>query len=76
MDGQIDVHYSLPKDNELEKRCDRDKNQGTLFLTLTNSARPFTDEEIRAVFGVFGDIKIIKPFKDSSKCVLLPGTQQ
>ncbi|WAQ89595.1 hypothetical protein PtA15_11A285 [Puccinia triticina] len=61
----IDVHYSLPKDNELERRCDRDKNQATLFLSINEASRPIIDGELRAKFEIYGEIRSIKPFKDS-----------
>ncbi|KAA1068737.1 hypothetical protein PGT21_014172 [Puccinia graminis f. sp. tritici] len=61
----IDVHYSLPKDNELERRCDRDKNQATLFLSITDGHRPINDSELRNKFETYGEIRSIKPFKDS-----------
>jgi hypothetical protein len=31
-DRQIDVHYSLPKEEEEKAKCDRTKNQVFLFL--------------------------------------------
>lgn len=61
----IDVHYSLPKDNELERRCDRDKNQATLLLSITGTHRVVSDGELRAKFEAYGEIRSIKPFKDS-----------
>jgi hypothetical protein len=30
--AQMDVHYSIPRDVDLAKRCERDKNQVRLFL--------------------------------------------
>jgi hypothetical protein len=62
---QIDVHYSLPKDNELEGRIDRDKHQATLFLSISQSNRPIDDAQLRAKFEIYGEIRSIKPFKDS-----------
>ncbi|KAG0143006.1 hypothetical protein CROQUDRAFT_205473 [Cronartium quercuum f. sp. fusiforme G11] len=61
----IDVHYSLPKDNELEKRCDRDKNQATLFLAISGATRVIDDDELHAKFSIYGEIKSIKQFKES-----------
>jgi len=61
----IDVHYSLPKDNELERGCDRDKNQGTLFVSVNDARRPIQDGDLRSKFSVYGEIRSIKPFKDS-----------
>ncbi|KAH9451073.1 hypothetical protein Pst134EB_018572 [Puccinia striiformis f. sp. tritici] len=62
----IDVHYSLPKDNELERRCDRDKNQATLLLNILGANRPIDDNELRAKFETYGEIRSVKPFKDSA----------
>ncbi|MBW0538062.1 hypothetical protein O181_077777 [Austropuccinia psidii MF-1] len=61
----IDVHYSLPKDNELERRCDRDKNQATLFLAISGANRVIDDEELKVKFSAYGEIRSIKHFKDS-----------
>lgn len=61
----IDVHYSLPKDNELERRCDRDKNQATLFLAISGANRAIDDGELSEKFSVYGEIRSIKHFKDS-----------
>ncbi|EGG01666.1 uncharacterized protein MELLADRAFT_78947 [Melampsora larici-populina 98AG31] len=61
----IDVHYSLPKDNELERRCDRDKNQATLFLAISGANRAIDDGELNDKFSVYGEIRSIKHFKDS-----------
>ncbi|OAV95228.1 hypothetical protein PTTG_07203 [Puccinia triticina 1-1 BBBD Race 1] len=72
----IDVHYSLPKDNELERRCDRDKNQATLFLSINEASRPIIDGELRAKFEIYGEIRSIKPFKDSPYPPLLFASQR
>ncbi|KAH8922619.1 hypothetical protein BT69DRAFT_1220035, partial [Atractiella rhizophila] len=60
----IDVHYSLPREDEQQKRCDREKNQGTLFFHCKDAKYPFTDADIHQKFSVFGDIKNIFPHKD------------
>lgn len=59
----IDVHYSLPRADEQSGRCDRDKNQGTLLVSLQNSAsgQPLDDNELRRRFQQFGDVKGVKP---------------
>ncbi|KAG8969728.1 hypothetical protein FRC03_001073 [Tulasnella sp. 419] len=59
----IDVHYSLPREHEIAQRCDRDKNQGTVLVTLVNSAtrQPIDEMEVRRKFQQFGDIKTVKP---------------
>ncbi|KAF8504288.1 hypothetical protein BU17DRAFT_58208 [Hysterangium stoloniferum] len=62
----IDVHYSLPRGDEQQQECDRDKNQGTLLVTLRNSAsgQPIDDTEVRRKFQQFGDVKSVKHVGD------------
>jgi len=56
---QIDVHYSLPRDDH--KGPDRDRNQGTLIVSLRNSAsgQLIDDNEVRRKFQQFGDVKSV-----------------
>lgn len=56
---EIDVHYSLPKDSEMNAACDRDKNQGTLMLRL-QSGRTILSDIVRQTFSEFGAIKAIR----------------
>lgn len=62
---QVDVHYSLPKDDEQEQRCDRDKNQGTLFVTLRQHPDPhkIRDEDYWNWFSQFGELIKIRTYK-------------
>ncbi|KDQ15621.1 hypothetical protein BOTBODRAFT_31511 [Botryobasidium botryosum FD-172 SS1] len=61
----IDVHYSLPRGDEQTSRCERDKNQGTLLVTLRDSPSGHIDDnEVRRKFQQFGDVKTVKPFND------------
>ncbi|KAF8578612.1 hypothetical protein K439DRAFT_1654783 [Ramaria rubella] len=62
----IDVHYSLPRGDEQQQECDRDKNQGTLLVTLRNSisGQPIDDTEVRRKFQQFGDVKSVKHVGD------------
>jgi hypothetical protein len=57
---QIDVHYSLPRADEVSGICDREKNQGTLRLGLVNG-REANPVLVRRVFSGFGDIKELRP---------------
>ncbi|KAF7726661.1 hypothetical protein EC973_008535 [Apophysomyces ossiformis] len=57
---KIDVHYSLPKEEEENTRCDRTKNQGTLLLTLQNSDSTLQDDELYEYFKPYGEIKVIR----------------
>ncbi|KAG8724879.1 hypothetical protein FRC12_024256, partial [Ceratobasidium sp. 428] len=55
----IDVHYSLPRGDEQAGHCERDKNQGTLLITLRESNQSIDDHELRRRFSPFGDVKQI-----------------
>ncbi|KAI9250316.1 hypothetical protein BY458DRAFT_524762 [Sporodiniella umbellata] len=57
---QIDVHYSLPKEEEEKAKCDRTKNQGTLLYTLKQSNSPLDDHELHQYFSQFGEVKAIR----------------
>ncbi|KAI9057032.1 hypothetical protein FKP32DRAFT_1598516 [Trametes sanguinea] len=64
----IDVHYSLPRDDN-GKGADRQREQelqGTLLVTLRNSPsnQPIDDEEVRRKFQQFGDVKSVRPIGD------------
>lgn len=55
---QIDIHYSLPRDEDNPKRkCDREKNQGTIRVVLKGNSAPIREQELERMFGGFGDIK-------------------
>lgn len=60
----LDVHYSLPKDEDQQQHCDREKNQGTLFALVRGATEPVTDDNVRALFAPFGEIREIRPYKD------------
>ncbi|KAI5120789.1 hypothetical protein M0805_002416 [Coniferiporia weirii] len=57
----IDVHYSLPRPDE--QKDPKDRNQGTLLVTLRNSmsGQPIDDNEVRRRFQQYGDVKNVKP---------------
>ncbi|XP_009378802.2 protein MEI2-like 4 isoform X1 [Pyrus x bretschneideri] len=50
---KLDIHYSIPKDNPSEK----DVNQGALVVFNLDSS--VSNDELRQVFGVYGEIKEI-----------------
>lgn len=62
---KMDIHYALPKDNPGEK----ESNQGTLVVFNLDSS--MTDDDIRAVFGEYGEVKEIRstPNKNTHKFV-------
>eukprot|EP01103_Thecamoeba_quadrilineata_P014435 TRINITY_DN4310_c0_g2_i1.p1 TRINITY_DN4310_c0_g2~~TRINITY_DN4310_c0_g2_i1.p1 ORF type:complete len:831 (+),score=148.37 TRINITY_DN4310_c0_g2_i1:133-2625(+) len=51
---KIDIHYSIPKFNPTEK----DQNQGT--LVVFNLDPNISNEELKSIFGYFGEIKEIR----------------
>ncbi|KAI8982310.1 hypothetical protein BDF20DRAFT_463588 [Mycotypha africana] len=57
---KIDVHYSLPKEEEEKARCDRTKNQGTLLFTLKGSSIELDDNELHRLMSSFGEVKAIR----------------
>ncbi|KAG2155699.1 hypothetical protein DEU56DRAFT_319839 [Suillus clintonianus] len=64
----IDVHYSLPRDDQ-KQGGDRDKNQqfqGNLIVTLKDSVQAIDDNEVRRKFQQFGDVKSVTPVGDRS----------
>ncbi|KAG6851351.1 hypothetical protein H0H93_005749 [Arthromyces matolae] len=66
----IDVHYSLPRDDN-NRGNEREKNQqlqGNLIVTLRNSpsGAPLDDNEVRKKFQQFGDVKSVKPVDNHS----------
>jgi len=54
--GKIDVHYSLPREDQAE-----DRNQGILIVTLIDSPihAPIDDTELKRKCAAFGDVKSI-----------------
>lgn len=51
---KLDIHFSIPKDNPSEK----DVNQGTLVVFNLDSS--VSDDELRQIFGVYGEVKEIR----------------
>ncbi|XP_020246052.1 protein MEI2-like 4 isoform X3 [Asparagus officinalis] len=51
---KLDIHFSIPKDNPSEK----DINQGTLVVFNLDSS--VSNDDLRQIFGVYGDIKEIR----------------
>ncbi|GMN49372.1 hypothetical protein TIFTF001_018531 [Ficus carica] len=51
---KLDIHYSIPKENPSEK----DVNQGTLVVFNLDSS--VSNDELRQIFGVYGEIKEIR----------------
>jgi hypothetical protein len=51
---KLDIHYSIPKENPSEK----DQSQGTLVIFNLDPA--VSIDELKNVFGAFGEIKEIR----------------
>lgn len=62
----LDVHFSLPKDEDQQQHCDRTKNQGTLFVVVEDATEPLTDKALKAKFVEYGDIRSIRTYKDQA----------
>ncbi|CAO2842256.1 unnamed protein product [Amaranthus hypochondriacus] len=62
---KLDIHFSIPKDNPSEK----DINQGT--LVVFNLDPSVSNEELRQIFGVYGEVKEIRetPHKKHHKFI-------
>jgi len=57
---KIDVHYSLPKEEERKAKCDRDKNQGTLLFTLIGANHHVDNNELTNYLQRYGDVKSVR----------------
>ncbi|WFD18258.1 hypothetical protein MCAP1_000457 [Malassezia caprae] len=62
----LDVHFSLPKDEDQQQHCDRTKNQGTLFVAVEGATEPLTDEALQSKFVEYGDIRSLRTYKDQA----------
>uniref|UniRef100_A0A5B7BLW2 RRM domain-containing protein n=1 Tax=Davidia involucrata TaxID=16924 RepID=A0A5B7BLW2_DAVIN len=62
---KLDIHFSIPKDNPSEK----DINRGALVVFNLDSS--VLNDELRQIFGVYGEIKEIRetPHKSHRKCI-------
>ncbi|SAM66965.1 uncharacterized protein UBRO_12669 [Ustilago bromivora] len=58
----INIHYSLPREEDKAQRCDRDKNQGTLFSVLKGANETLSDDAVHEVFSEFGDVKKVRDY--------------
>ncbi|KAH8556256.1 hypothetical protein BGW37DRAFT_462559 [Umbelopsis sp. PMI_123] len=58
---KIDVHYSLPKEEERKAKCDGDKNQGTLLFTLVGTSHHIDNNELTNFLTRYGDVKSVRP---------------
>ncbi|KAI7751678.1 hypothetical protein M8C21_006769, partial [Ambrosia artemisiifolia] len=58
---KLDIHYSIPKDNH----SDKDTNQGTVVIYNLDST--ISNDELRHVFGVYGEVKEIRETPQGSR---------
>jgi len=56
---KIDVHYSLPKEDNNPKDDD-DKNKGTLFVTVRDATEEFDNVAVKKLFEQWGAIKEVR----------------
>ncbi|KAI8907224.1 hypothetical protein EDD86DRAFT_209057 [Gorgonomyces haynaldii] len=56
----IDIHYSTPKAEDMGKRCEKGKNQGTLHVELAGSQKSFDKEALRKYLDQFGELKDVR----------------
>ena len=55
---QIDVHYSLPRDEDKpNRRVDKDKHQGTVRIVLQDTRNSIREADLDQMFRGFGAIK-------------------
>ncbi|WFD29576.1 hypothetical protein MSPP1_000585 [Malassezia sp. CBS 17886] len=59
----MDVHFSLPKDADHQQHCDREKNQGTLFLEVLDATAPLTDDLVRETASRFGELREVRTYQ-------------
>ncbi|KAI7885086.1 hypothetical protein K492DRAFT_182030 [Lichtheimia hyalospora FSU 10163] len=57
---KIDVHYSLPKEEDQHSKCGRTSNQGTLLFTLNNTKEWLQDDVLYPYLSQFGQVKVIR----------------
>lgn len=67
-DRKLHIHYSLPRDEESRaKNCDKDKNQGTVLMTLkalngkpSRSSLKWDEDMVKTIFSKYGDVKCVR----------------
>ncbi|KAF9290396.1 hypothetical protein BGZ68_007157 [Mortierella alpina] len=63
----LDVHYSLPRDQQKGRDCREDDCNGTLFVYLKGATNvPIVDDEMQAFFAEYGDIKSIRTRRNAA----------
>ncbi|AAW45857.1 hypothetical protein CNBJ1460 [Cryptococcus deneoformans B-3501A] len=65
----IDVHYSLPRSEEVTGACTAEKNQGTI-LVLLHPPRTLDINEIGRIAAQYGDIKDVVPGRVPSEIIV------
>eukprot|EP01122_Echinamoeba_exundans_P012747 TRINITY_DN541_c0_g1_i3.p1 TRINITY_DN541_c0_g1~~TRINITY_DN541_c0_g1_i3.p1 ORF type:complete len:387 (-),score=66.02 TRINITY_DN541_c0_g1_i3:943-2103(-) len=68
----IDIHYSLPKDDEVANQQSADPetsdidpaNSGTVFAQVKNATEPITLEAVTEYFSQFGELKDVRGNKN------------
>ncbi|KGB79775.2 hypothetical protein CNBG_5613 [Cryptococcus deuterogattii R265] len=65
----IDVHYSLPRSEEVTGACTAEKNQGTILVSL-HPSRALDLNEIGRIAAQYGDIKDVLPGRVPSEIIV------
>ncbi|KAF9980463.1 hypothetical protein BGZ75_008414 [Mortierella antarctica] len=63
----LDVHYSLPRDQQKGRDCREDDCNGTLFVYLKGATNvPIVDDDMQTFFAEYGDIKSIRTRRNAA----------
>jgi len=67
-DRPIDIHYSLPKEDDGRHFPDEDDDQytGTLFVSVRGTNETFTNADLRKHFEQWGDVREVRDCRNSS----------
>ncbi|KAK1921700.1 hypothetical protein DB88DRAFT_498925 [Papiliotrema laurentii] len=55
----IDVHFSLPRDEDVSKACTKDKNQGSILVTVRGN-RQLNEMELGKMCEQFGEVRSVR----------------
>ncbi|WVQ75875.1 hypothetical protein IAR50_005509 [Cryptococcus sp. DSM 104548] len=65
----IDVHYSLPRPDEMAAACSADKNQGSVLI-VAHPPRPLDISQVRRMAEAYGDVKEVERGHKPSEVVV------
>ena len=62
----MNIHFSLPKeDANRNSKCNRDKDQGTLLVTMRGVNVTVTNDMLREYMEKFGQVMNVKSTRDN-----------